>query len=106
MMIEGGARWGYDPVWEGDDDIIPVVDSEKTTAQACENKREKRHFILEQHLQSQTRLENYLEHKKSILQMAAEPDDQNDSEKADKFNMSANMKYDFSEPPQPTHYLG
>ena len=52
MMIEGGARWGYDPVWEGDDDIIPVVDSEKTTAQACENKREKRHFILEQHLQS------------------------------------------------------
>lgn len=52
MMIEGGARWGYDPVWEGDDDIIPVVDSEKATAQACESKREKRHFILEQHLQS------------------------------------------------------
>lgn len=25
MMIEGGARWGFDPVWESDD--IPMGNS-------------------------------------------------------------------------------
>jgi hypothetical protein len=41
MMIEGGARWGFDPVWEADD--IPM-------GEARECKKAKVRGILQSHL--------------------------------------------------------
>lgn len=99
MMIEGGARWGYDPMWESDD--IPFQPGNENVA-VCETKNEKRRSILQAYLQSQVRRENYWEHKKSILSLETE-EVQTDTEQA---HPTSSMKYDFSEPPQPTHYLG
>lgn len=44
MMIEGGARWGYDPVWESDD----TPSSSASSANDC--KKAKVRAILQSHL--------------------------------------------------------
>jgi hypothetical protein len=52
-------------------------------------------------LQGEIRKANYLEHQNLIISLVP------DKVKADpEILVSNNMNYDFSEPPQPTHYLG
>ncbi len=59
MMIEGGARWGYDPIWESDE--IPSG-LEEEPLKICGSKKEKVRRILLSYLQSKIRHANYLEH--------------------------------------------
>lgn len=63
MMIEGGARWGFDPIWESDEiPSEPYVDHATVMNQINDSKQEKRRQILLSYLQAEIRRTNYLAH--------------------------------------------